>query len=132
VTALLDANVLIALLDVGHVHHQAAERWLTSDDEATFATCPITQGALVRHLLRAGSGAASATEVLDSLGGHPRHEFWEDHLPFVDVSLRGVIGHRQVTDAYLAALARDHRGRLVTLDAGLAALHADVATLLEP
>ena len=26
--ALLDVNVLIALLDAGHVHHRSATRWL--------------------------------------------------------------------------------------------------------
>jgi hypothetical protein len=40
------------------------------------------------------------------------------------------MGHRQVTDAYLAALARRRQGRLATLDKGLAALHPDVAELL--
>jgi len=39
-------------------------------------------------------------------------------------------GQRQVTDAYLAALARVRSGRLATFDRGLAALHADVAFLV--
>ena len=39
---------------------------------------------------------------------------------------------RQVTDSYLAALARHRNGRLATFDRGLAALHADVADLIEP
>ncbi|GFG85164.1 PIN domain-containing protein [Mycolicibacter algericus] len=64
------------------------------------------------------------------LGRDPRHEFWPDSLSFADVTLTGVIGHRQVTDAYLAQLARAHNGRLATFDRGLAELHSDVAELL--
>jgi predicted nucleic acid-binding protein len=56
--------------------------------------------------------------------------FWPDDLGFQQVSMVGVVGHRQVTDAYLAQLARQHQSTLVTLDAGLAAQHMDVARLL--
>ena len=41
------------------------------------------------------------------------------------------MGHRQVTDAYLAALARHHRGKLASFDRGLVALHTDVAVALD-
>ena len=53
-TVLLDSNVLIALVVQDHVHHRAAERWFVDLDEP-FATCPITQGALVRLVLREGA-----------------------------------------------------------------------------
>lgn len=122
---LLDANVLVALAVVDHVHHNAAATWLSSAD--SFATCPITQGALVRYLLRAGSSAREAIAVLESMTIDRRHTFWADDLSFDAINLTGVVGHRQVTDAYLAALARSRRGSLVTLDAGLLAAHADVA-----
>jgi uncharacterized protein len=59
VTTLLDANVLIALVVSDHVHHDAAAEWLSAS-EADFATCPITQGALFRFLLRAGQSTAAA------------------------------------------------------------------------
>jgi hypothetical protein len=52
------------------------------------------------------------------------------HLGYTDVPWRGVLGHRQVTDAYLAALARRNGGRLATFDRGLAALHEDVVMLI--
>jgi hypothetical protein len=42
----------------------------------------------------------------------------------------GVVGHRQVTGAYLAQLARSRSGQLATLDSGLAHLHSDVALLI--
>lgn len=128
-TTLLDSNVLIALVVVEHVHHDTAVEWLSSFDTG-FATCPITQGSLLRFLLRAGSSSSVAREVVSAVQTVPRHEFWPDSVPFVDVRLDGVIGHRQVTDAYLAQLARHHDGRLATLDIGLAHLHQDVAVLV--
>jgi predicted nucleic acid-binding protein len=66
------------------------------------------------------------------LSNSTRHEFWPDDLGYDVVDLRGVVGHRQVPDAYLAALARSRGGRLATLDRALALLHPDVALLVEP
>ena len=128
-TMLLDSNVLIALVVVDHVHHEAAVSWHASV-AAGFATCPITQGSLVRFLLRAGHTAAAARDVISAVEAADRHEFWSDNLSFGTVQFEGVIGHRQVTDAYLAQLARDRGGRLATLDSGLAHLHHDVADLI--
>lgn len=125
---LLDGNVLVALTDSAHVHHALASAWFAGH-EAPFATCPMTQGTLLRMQLQLGAASCmqDAQALLAALTAHPRHRFWPDDLAFGDVRMTGVQGHRQVTDAYLAALARQHGGRLATLDAGLAALHADVA-----
>jgi toxin-antitoxin system PIN domain toxin len=129
VTALLDANVLIALIVTDHVHHDAAAEWLAAFD-AEFATCPITQGSLVRFLVRAGQSAAASRDVVSAIEKANRHEFWPDSVSFAGVEVGGVIGHRQVTDAYLAQLARFRKGQLATLDSGLAHLHNDVAVLI--
>ena len=128
---LLDGNVLVALVSSSHVHHAAAHLWFGSDAHPhahPFATCPPTQGTLLRLLMNLGKvPIESAVAVLANLVAHPRHRFWPDDLGYADVAWQGVLGHRQVTDAYLAALARHHGGKLVTFDSGLAALHADVA-----
>jgi toxin-antitoxin system PIN domain toxin len=128
-TALLDANLLIALAVADHVHHDAAETWFAGHTGG-FATCPITQGSLVRLLVREGQPTANALDVVTRLGAHERHEFWPDSLPYSRVGAKGVIGHRQVTDAYLAQLARSHHGRLATFDQGLAATHPDVVDIV--
>jgi toxin-antitoxin system PIN domain toxin len=128
-TALLDANVLIALVITEHVHHDAAAEWLSASD-ATFATCPITQGSLIRFLVRSGQSAADARDVVGAIENADRHEFWSDSVTFADVEFGGVVGHRQVTDAYLAQLARSRNGQLATLDSGLAHLHRDIAVLI--
>ncbi len=127
---LLDANVLIALIDQGHVHHDVAESWLIRSSRP-FATCPVTEGALVRFLLRHGGTATDVAAILVSVSASARHRFWSDDVPFEQIRMSGVVGHRQVTDAYLAALARRRRGRLATLDRALAVLHDDVADLID-
>lgn len=131
---LLDANVLIALTVSDHVHHDLAEWWLQDllqGLKGRFVTCPITQGALIRISVRNGATPAQAVGALKSVIAHQAHEFWPDDLGYDQIALSGVVGHRQVTDAYLAGLARQRGCRLLTLDSALAALHSDVATLLE-
>lgn len=128
-TVLLDANVLIALLVDDHVHHGPAEDWFVRLD-GKFATCPSTQGSLMRLLIREGRSAATAREVLNGTLADARHEFWADDVSYADVPTVGITGHRQVTDSYLAHLARRHNSRLATFDQGLAKLHSDVAQLV--
>ena len=128
-TVLLDVNVLISLLVDDHVHHATAESWFAGFD-GNFATCPVTQGSLMRLLLREGQSAAAARAVINQTAASPRHEFWPDDVPYTDVPVQGIVGHRQVTDAYLAQLARSRKGRLATFDQALAKLHHDVADLV--
>jgi len=129
VTVLLDANVLIALLVDDHVHHVAAENWFVGIS-GDFATCPITQGSLMRLLIREGQSAATAQAVLNGVTADRRHEFWPDDVGYAQVRIQGIIGPRQVTDAYLAQLARARGSRLATFDQAMARLHDDVADLV--
>jgi len=127
VTHLLDGNVLVALAFPAHIHHRAAHAWRAAQADFRFATCPITQGTLLRLALRQGVSTGDARALLAGICALPEHEFWPDDVPYADIRLTGVLGHRQVTDAYLAGLARRRRARLATLDRGLAAIHPDVA-----
>ena len=128
-TVLLDANLLIALVTGDHSHHGVAELWFAGLVDQ-HATCPVTQGALIRMVLREGASIEEALESLASVTSHARHEFWADDIGYDRVELRGVLGHRQVTDAYLAGLARHRGGRVATFNQGLAALHPDVTVLV--
>lgn len=122
--ALLDGNVLVALVVATHEHHDAAQAW--HHGGLRYATCPITQGTLLRMLVRLGHDPAQAVAILERITTSTRHRFWPDDVPFDGAILRGVQGHRQVTDAYLAQLARNRRGTVVTFDRGFAVTHADV------
>lgn len=128
-TTLLDVNVLVALSVPDHVHNEAAERWLRADAVGGLATCPLTQLGLVRLLLQFAVPIDDVYAALEAIVERAGHEFWPDGLP-VQRRRVAVTGHRQVTDAYLAALARHHRGRLVTFDRALAARHPDVTVVV--
>ncbi|MDQ4119382.1 MAG: PIN domain-containing protein [Actinomycetota bacterium] len=128
-TYLLDSNVLIALLLPDHVHHEPARQWVLRDVDR-HASCPITQGALLRTAIRAGATAVQAQRLLAAMLADDRHAFWPDQIGYGQVPVTGVIGHRQVTDAYLAELARARGGRLATFDQGLVEIHRDVADLV--
>jgi toxin-antitoxin system PIN domain toxin len=127
---LLDANVLIALVVAEHEHHVRVSTWLSTADR--IAVCPVVEGALVRFLIRIGESVDAAREALRLLQGHSRCEFWPDQLSYADADLGHLRGHRQVTDAYLAASAATHDGAvLATLDEALAR-EMPVHTLLVP
>ena len=48
--ALLDVNVLVALFDDGHIHHEAAHDWFTDNRALGWASCPITENGVMRIL----------------------------------------------------------------------------------
>ena len=67
-------------------------------------------------------GVAAARGVLTALRAVEGHRFLTDDVSIADPDIPAIVGHRQVTDAHLIALAR-HRGtRVVTFDAGVLAL----------
>jgi len=128
-TYLMDANVLIALAVRDHKFHEMAQAWIGT--VAHVAVCPITEGALVRFLLREGESASVAQALIAAVRGFAKCEFWRGDLSYADIDLGGVYGHRQVTDSYLVALtvARPH-SRLATLDRALADRHLGQCHLL--
>lgn len=120
---LLDVNVLIALLDAAHVHHRLATAWLKRELKFGWASCPITQLGCIRIMAQpAYPGALRATDIAARLGeacAQPDHVFWPDSVDLLGsttVNWTHVLGHRQVTDTYLLALAVKNKGRLVSLD----------------
>ena len=130
-TRLLDGNVLVALVLDSHVHHRRARRWFERS-RFRFATTLLTEGTLLRvHLsLALDPSAEAAWATLARLRAHPRHQFWEDSVPWARIPHLGLQGAKQVTDARLAELARRHRGRVATFDAGFHAFQPDATELL--
>ncbi len=129
-TALLDGNVLIAVTLSEHTHHATALRWLASRVEP-FATTPMTQGTLLRTMIRLGASPNEAIELLEQLTTSRLHVFWVDDLAYSRQMLEQVTGHAAVTDAYLASLARHQGGRVATLDRRFAALYPDIVDAID-
>ena len=129
-TYLLDVNVLIALAWPVHVHHTIAHDWFEKQGHLSWSTCPLTQLAFVRissnaKIIPGAVSPRAAVQALAEILALTGHVFWPDNLRVGNLpsfSSRALVGHRQVTDAYLLELAKHHNGMLATLDAGLADL----------
>ena len=139
--ALLDVNVLIALFDPEHVHHELAHDWFSDNRRDWWATCPVTENGFLRVLSNPAYGSVlhrlpDLMVRLRTFCGDPHHRFWPDAVSLRDARLfdPGLIrGHRQLTDIYLLGLARKMEGCLVTFDRTIplgAVVGADAATLV--
>lgn len=123
---LLDVNMLLALSDPMHIHHEAAHRWFAATGQAAWATCPITENGYVRiashpsYPNRPGD-APAVVALLRQFCAGAGHHFWA-----ADISLREMLqpgsplSHSQLTDVFLLGLAVHHGGKLATLDQRIA------------
>lgn len=121
--ALLDVNVLIALLDSAHIHHEAAAAWLEKHFSRGWASCPLTQNGCIRIMSQSSypnvRPAADIAGRLQDATNTSFHEFWLDDLSILDGKVfnwRHMLSPRQITDAYLLALAVRNSGAFVTFD----------------
>jgi toxin-antitoxin system PIN domain toxin len=121
--ALLDVNVLVALLDASHLHHRTAMAWLGAHARRGWASCPLTQNGCLRVLSLPGypnpQPTARVAQRLAVAVADRSHAFWPDDLSLLDagrLEWDRVLGPRQLTDLYLLALAVKHGGAFVTLD----------------
>jgi hypothetical protein len=132
VSYLLDANALIALAWTQHEHHEPVSRWFKTHAGGGWATCTLTQAAFVRVVAQpafAGRaiGIADIAELLFVNIDHPKHRFLALDFGFEHVMgscTGGILGHRQITDAWLLAAAIRHRVKLLTFDTGIKQLLA--------
>ena len=121
--ALLDVNVLLALMDSGHVHHGPALAWWRNERDKGWASCPLTQNGFVRIVCQGKyperPTAAQAIEQLRLQLAEPGHEFWPDDVSITETALfdrSRILGPKQISDVYLLALAVKNGGRFVTFD----------------
>lgn len=120
---LLDVNVLIALLDEYHVHAEIARRWFDDYGYNSWSTCPFTEAGAVRIL---GNKAYKVRDLrpldiinsLEELKSLSNHYFWSADISMGDdiFDKKMITSHKQITDAYLVALAYKNNGKFVTFD----------------
>lgn len=127
-TYLLDVNLLVALFDRQHINHEAAHDWFARRGIDSWATCPITENGFLRVISNPAYLTVMATpmEAADHLAkfcSSIGHTFWPDEISLIgvlsDTVKKRFLGHGQITDFYLAALAHHNRGRLATFDGSL-------------
>ena len=122
--ALLDVNVLIALVDPQHVHHEPSHRWFQAHGGHGWATCPLSQNPLLQflgnpHYPNSSGGRVVVMSLRQELLAHPTHVFWPDALSWEAAGVfkaEALLHHRQITNTYLLALAVHHQRRLVSFD----------------
>ena len=121
---LLDVNLLVALFDPGHMHHEAAHRWFSGAREDGWATCPMTENGFVR-VLSNPAYPGRRTRVADAVARLRRfsesggHTHWPDDVSILQAEAfdpSHLAGHREVTDVYLLGLAVRHEGTFATFD----------------
>ena len=129
---LLDANALIALGWPAHEHHARMLTWFKRHARDGWATTAMTQSAFVRIVSQPAFsghviGVTQVAELLMRNTAHAKHRLLSMDFGFEQVlgcCTGGLLGHRQITDAYLLATAARHSARLVTFDHGISMLLA--------
>lgn len=124
---LLDVNLLLALTDPRHIHHDVAHHWFAAWGAAAWATCPLTENGFVRiashprYPNRPG-GVIATLAILREFCAAQEHHFWSEDVSIRDmIEPNAIITHAQVTDVFLLGLAAHKHGKLATLDQHLPA-----------
>ena len=119
---LLDVNLLWALSDPMHVHHETAHHWFAEQGRQAWATCPITENGFVRvashprYPNRPGD-VSVVLAILRRFCAAEGHHFWAEEISVRDILQPGlVITSAQLTDVYLLGLAAHKQAKLATLD----------------
>jgi toxin-antitoxin system PIN domain toxin len=135
--ALLDVNVLIALMDAAHAFHQRAHDWWGGQQRAGWASCPLVENGVIRIMSSPTYSTSRRLSVAEVTGAFRTfvagtdHVFWPDSLSLRDsrrFAAERIHGGKQVTDIYLLALAAENHGVLATFDERIALSAAKLAT----
>jgi uncharacterized protein len=129
--ALLDVNTLIALVDPQHAFFEKAHQWF-ANQQTGVATCAIVQNGAVRviaqmnYAMKMRQSVSAAMGVVRDFCSDVDHVFWHQDVQLVDplaFDEAELFGPKQITDAYLLAVAVKNDGVFVTFDAGVS-VHA--------
>ena len=118
---LFDANAFIALIDENHIHHEPITEWFNVPGRQ-WALCPFAEAGFLRHSTRPGTGnmlMKDATSLLDGMAQHPGYHYQPitaDWHTLVGPFFKRLLGHNQITDAYLLGVAVHEGLVLVTFD----------------
>ncbi len=123
--ALLDINVLIALLDSDHAFHQRSHAWWKTNSQNGWASCPLTENGVVRIMANPAYSKSvrfppgEIIQRLKQFAQGTNHQFWPDDVSLFDETIfcrDRLHSSRIITDLYLLALAVKHQGCLATFD----------------
>jgi hypothetical protein len=119
---LLDVNVLIALIDETHTHHDMVVDWFVDIRHTGWATCPLVENGFIRivgHPNYPGGPQSTyaARALLAKLCQSPGHQFWPDTISLLERTHTSQLpASKHLTDYYLLMLAIKNEARFATLD----------------
>lgn len=124
---LLDVNALIALTESRHEHYEPMQKWFDSIGHSDWGICPLSEVGLVRVTTNPAAPSGQRTfeqvsQVLAELARRPGYRYWPIAHTWAELTApfaARILGHQQVTDAYLLGLAIKEAGVLVTFDKGI-------------
>ena len=127
---LLDLNVLIALTEPGHAHYARAQEWFNASVKNPWVVCPLTEAGFIRVTTNPSyrpvpRSFGQAMAILQMMKAYPGYSFWGIDESWVSLTApfgSRILGHQQVTDAYLLGLAIKKNGLLVTFDGAIRSL----------
>jgi hypothetical protein len=112
--------------------HTRAVAWFLENRETPFATSPMTEAGFIRIsmnplIVTEQISLKAALAMLDTYRTRYKHVFWPDSLSVSEAlsMVKPLSGHRQITDAYLLALAIMNDGKLASFDKGITAIVPD-------
>jgi toxin-antitoxin system PIN domain toxin len=118
---LLDVNVMVALTEPEHPHHQIVMDWFETPG-LHWGLCAFSEAGFLRASTNPKVGfhtVQEATQVLADFVHHPGYSYWPITTGWADLTTpfrERVFGHQQITDAYLLGLAVRRNAILITLD----------------
>jgi uncharacterized protein len=119
--ALLDVNVLVALVWPTHESHNKVKNPVSTARKRRLGNLPGDSGRLgadcVKFGILAECGANNAISLLKANVAHASHRIWRDEIGFVEAAkpfAARITGHQRITDAYLLGLAVHKKGKLLT------------------
>jgi len=124
---LLDINLLLALTDPMHIHHEFAHDWFAAEGMHDWATCPITENGFVRiashpNYPNSPGNSTVVLAILRQLCQTPGHHFWSEEISIREaLAPEVIITHAQITDVYLLGLAVHNKGKMATFDKSIPA-----------
>jgi uncharacterized protein len=124
---LLDLNVLIALTELGHAHYESAQAWFNSSGKSAWAVCPLTEAGFIRVTTNpsyrpVARSMDQARAILEAMKDYSGYSYWDINESWATLTAPfagRIVGHQQVTDAYLVGLAIKKNGVLVTFDGSI-------------
>ena len=119
---LFDVNALIAGVYEDHEHHAVMRSWMRDNNAAGLRVAPLVMTGCLRVLMTV-SGEKKTGRIVSAIGAFKEFYHIETVGDITEIETLGnwIRGPKQVTDAHLLAIAKQHKLKLLTFDKNIPA-----------